>query len=413
MTLPRWTLLSILTAFPACGGRYDVGDPVPADGSGGTGAAGKTGGSGSSSVGATDGTSGGSTATGGTSDASGGTTAKPAGGAGGTVGGSGGTTPGGSGGSTSTGGGPAGSGGATGNTVCGLGASAANLTYGTPAPAATVWARIVDLVNDQYPDSLPPFDGEYLSPAMAATIVSDELSNPRSGGTGGLTRFVKGWLAVGNDADATATAETQAGIMGAQGVTFATLIAPDGGPTLFEDPALNRLRPTLSERGNWLLLSQLCADIGPPLPGIPPLATVAGLTRRQALAAADAGASCRGCHSILDPLGGSLEGIDPETGLPRTTDNGLPIDTSGSFQSPVGPSNFTFSGIEDLAPQFATSCEVARCFVSSVGKDATVTLGLGALSDAEIDFILYEYAQQGFSIEALLRALVQTPTFLE
>jgi hypothetical protein len=44
----------------------------------------------------------------------------------------------------------------------------------------------------------------------------------------------------------------------------------------------------------------------------------------------------------------------------RDVDNGLAIDSSDVFTMPDG-SSVKFTSIEDLAPQLAQSCDVARC----------------------------------------------------
>jgi hypothetical protein len=219
------------------------------------------------------------------------------------------------------------------------------------------------------------------------------------------------WLETEGSEDAQPSAQNAAQLFNASGATFGSLIAPDGGGGLLVDPALNRYRSSISARGAWMMRALLCVDVGAAPPAVPPLMSGTGLTRRQALEQETATPACAGCHHLIDPPGYALEGIDPSTGEPRAVDNGLPIDTSGSFSA--GGSQFTFAGIDDLAPQLATSCDVARCFVRSFTTDASAAVGVGILPDDEADYVLHEYLSHGQSLNALVLAFVQTPTFLE
>ena len=151
----------------------------------------------------------------------------------------------------------------------------------------------------------------------------------------------------------------------------------------------------------------------PPEPSdAPPITGTSSLTRRQVLEqTVEAEASCSGCHRLIGSAGVSLERIDPLTGLARATDNGLPIDTSGTFKSTQR--TFAFAGIEDFAPQIVDSCQVARCFVKRYTDDAASAVGVPPFSDEERAYLTFVFASSGLSLERLLVALVQLPTFLE
>jgi hypothetical protein len=51
---------------------------------------------------------------------------------------------------------------------------------------------------------------------------------------------------------------------------------------------------------------------------------------REQMTAHRSNPQCASCHSIFDPIGFALENFDA-IGRWRTTDNGLPIDASGTF----------------------------------------------------------------------------------
>jgi hypothetical protein len=405
----RFTGASFLTVLGACAGRYDVGDApdggagAPEAGAGGSvatggsGVDGGTGGTGGSGVGGGTGATGGSGVGGG---------AAGLGGAG--LGGS--STTGGAGGSSPMGG----TGGTSGEPSCGAPTA---YEYGTLEAPVVVWARMQAVLNDVTPASFPSGLPDETSPAWAASRMSAELATARleSGAPRGTRRFMNAWLDVGDDEGAGDTAEVAARAFIAEGATFATLTMPEGERTLFEDPALNRLRKSISRRGAWMQSSLFCLEIDPPPEGsIDPIPAGEG-TRREALEQATLQPVCAGCHYVVDPPGYSLEGIDPETGEPRETDNGFPIDASGMFDSQNSSfsSSFAFSSITDLAPQLAVSCDVATCFVRKVTADAAMEAGLGEFTNEELAAITYEYVESGYAFEVLLRAMVRTPTFLE
>jgi len=141
---------------------------------------------------------------------------------------------------------------------------------------------------------------------------------------------------------------------------------------------------------------------------------------QEALARAIASPSCASCHSIIDPPGWSLEHFDA-TGAYGDTDNGKPVDSSGLMRvygNTVGTqdSEYTFKSIDDLAPQLATSCVVAACFTRSMMNRAfnvVDTSGTLPYTDAEVNHVANRFANGGFSIRELVKAIVETPSFLK
>jgi hypothetical protein len=150
----------------------------------------------------------------------------------------------------------------------------------------------------------------------------------------------------------------------------------------------------------------------PPAPiEISPIEPPAGMTRRETLMAGVSSPGCLGCHSVIDPPGFSMEILAPETGEFRTTDNGLPIDASGTFTTQGGEA-FMFRDIVDLSWQLSVSCDVSRCFANRLFDRATAVAGV-PYEQADVDGVLYQLAgEQEFSIEGALVSLVQSPAFL-
>jgi Protein of unknown function (DUF1592)/Protein of unknown function (DUF1588)/Protein of unknown function (DUF1595)/Protein of unknown function (DUF1585) len=158
------------------------------------------------------------------------------------------------------------------------------------------------------------------------------------------------------------------GIPGVQGSRFRRVdLPPDShrGGILTQASVLTvssyptRTSPVL--RGKWILQNLLDTPPPPPPPNVPNLdekATGATITMRQQLEQHRANASCRGCHSRIDPLGFGLENYDA-IGDWRTQDGSLPVDAG--------------DGPEVLKQQLLSDQDrFARCLAS---KLATYALG--------------------------------------
>jgi len=118
--------------------------------------------------------------------------------------------------------------------------------------------------------------------------------------------------------------DARAGLLGQAGILLA-LSKP------------SRTSPTT--RGRFVLSRFLGVDAPSPPANVPALverretagtASTSVGTMRDRLLAHKINPSCASCHVMFDPLGLALENFDA-TGVWRTTDDGLPIDTSGTF----------------------------------------------------------------------------------
>jgi hypothetical protein len=131
-------------------------------------------------------------------------------------------------------------------------------------------------------------------------------------------------------------------------------------------------------------------------------------TTRERFAQHSAEASCKGCHSLMDPLGFGFENYDG-MGRYRSLENGVAIDASGELTGTDvdGP----FTGVVGLASKLAVSKEVQSCYATqwfrfaygrgeNVGDACSLaTLGQGL-------------AASNGSIKELLVSLTQTDAFL-
>ncbi|MDA1093132.1 MAG: DUF1592 domain-containing protein [Acidobacteria bacterium] len=125
-------------------------------------------------------------------------------------------------------------------------------------------------------------------------------------------------------------------------------------------------------RGHWVLENLLGVPPPPPPPNVPPLEekTVDGsLSVRERLMEHRANPPCSGCHSLMDPVGFSLENFDA-IGRWRDTEAGRPIDATGSF-----PGGAAFNGVAGLEQTLLARSDL---FVATlVEKLMTYALGRG------------------------------------
>lgn len=425
MSSIRWSALFLSLAAPlACAPHYDVGDSdgSAADGGDGVGGSSTTGGTGG-------GTGGSGVDTGGT-----GTT----GGSGGTNGSGGSSTTGGSGGSGEVGGSDAGgsdaAGGTGGSSVAG---SAGSGMVGPSSPACgqeivseypqalaapeEVWERISRFLFDEVrepPSELP----EETSPQWAVQILREALGQSRitsASGRAALIPFMQKFL----DAEPAGAVgdppyERWARLIGAEGSRLEVLFAGDeeSSPPFGLFGTVAESYDGLTERGTFLVSRLFCLEVARPPVEIPPIVARPNETRRQTLAADLQEPSCAGCHAVLDPLAYPLEVLTPETLEYRTTENGVPIDTSGTYDG--GWESFEFSDLRSLGDQLSVSCEVARCLTLQLWNEALPESGVTSTSP-EIDNALYAFAApdettaERFRFQALLEAIVRSPSFLE
>jgi mono/diheme cytochrome c family protein len=106
----------------------------------------------------------------------------------------------------------------------------------------------------------------------------------------------------------------------------------------------NPTRTSPVKRGKWVLETILGTPPPPPAPDAGELKEVegSGLTVRQRLEKHRADPNCASCHKRMDPIGFAYENYDA-VGAWRETEDGLPLDVSGTLQdgrSFNGPAEF-------------------------------------------------------------------------
>ena len=123
------------------------------------------------------------------------------------------------------------------------------------------------------------------------------------------------------------------------------------------------VHPSPILRGKRILERVTCTTIGAPPPGAeaaaPPDTEDADSTNRERTEAVTASSGCAGCHDVLNPPGFAFEAYD-SLGRMRDTDNGQPVDTTGSFL--LGGETLTFTDGVDLSHQLAVHGQVRDCY---------------------------------------------------
>jgi hypothetical protein len=226
----------------------------------------------------------------------------------------------------------------------------------------------------------------------------------------GLVTFLETWLRVPDDERPFAAAATWAEKLAAPDATLTTLLADATDDPrrigILTEPDVLALRGSITARGLWMNRSLFCNEVPPPpadVPALPPATDAT--TRRQRLEASVKDAACQACHAMMDSPGYSLEFFD-ESGAYRELDAGIAVDASGMTVAP----RFQFEDYRALAPQLATSCEVALCFSRAVAAHGTPPQS--PLTEAELKHAANTFADANFSIRALVRAVVSSPAFL-
>jgi hypothetical protein len=201
---------------------------------------------------------------------------------------------------------------------------------------------------------------------------------------------------------------------GLTATTFKTMALPANGPRagILSKAALlsefaNQQSGSPTLRGKFIRESLMCSAVPPPPPGVNTAAvdlpTDVPMTKRQRLELHRSSAACAGCHSLMDPLGLPLENFDA-IGKYRTTDNGLPIDPTSTFDGkPVADAR-------ELGVVASQSAAVAQCLVRkyhayAVGyeeRDADGSV-LNAVASA--------FKASGFKLPDLILAIVTNDAF--
>jgi hypothetical protein len=164
-------------------------------------------------------------------------------------------------------------------------------------------------------------------------------------------------------------------------------------------------------RGVFLSRSVMGRVLRPPSEAVVPLAAEAhtDLTTRQRVALQTEPEACQACHSMINPLGFTLEHFDA-IGRYRKSEKDKPIDATGRYLKPDG-NVAEFKGMKDLANFVATSDESQQAFVKQLFHHA-VKQPVRAYGPERLETLQKEFAKNEFSIQKLLVEIVATGSIL-
>ncbi len=154
-------------------------------------------------------------------------------------------------------------------------------------------------------------------------------------------------------------------------------------------------------RGVFIVRSLVGRSLKPPPIAVAPLDPGAqpNLTTRERVALQTKATACQTCHSLINPLGFTLEHYDA-VGRFRTVEGKNAVDASGSYKSLSGETA-EFKGARDLAMFLANSPEVHRSIVEQlfhyVVKQPVVAFG-----PSQLDELCDSFRRSKFSIKQLL-----------
>jgi hypothetical protein len=158
-------------------------------------------------------------------------------------------------------------------------------------------------------------------------------------------------------------------------------------------------------RGVFVSRSVLGRVLRPPEEAVAPLSPEihAELSTRDRVALQTRPEACQGCHSMINPLGFTMENFDA-IGRYRELERDKPIDASGSYLTQSGDIE-EFAGIEDLAEFVATSDESQAAFVKQLFHH-TVKQPILAYGPNRLIALKQNFAKNEFNIHKLLIEIV-------
>lgn len=159
-------------------------------------------------------------------------------------------------------------------------------------------------------------------------------------------------------------------------------------------------------RGKFVRKALLCATIPSPPANVNtalPDPKQAGPTLRDRLTVHESQTFCASCHKTMDQLGLGLENFDG-LGQIRHQENGATIDASGDLDGKQ------FTDPVQLGAAVAAHPDLGKCLVRHLVRYASAAPETSG-EDAEIERLAYQFADQGYRLSFLLRAVALSPTF--
>ena len=199
-----------------------------------------------------------------------------------------------------------------------------------------------------------------------------------------------------------ASTNRQPGLLGQAGILAAHATSRTSSPT---------------QRGKLIRTHFLCQALSPPPSNVntqiePPAAaqTTRQLYEDQHINYANTSRNCPSCHLFMDKIGFGFENYDG-VGKYRATENGQPIDATGSVMGPPTGPQRDFNGISELAGYLAGSDDVKQCLVRywSYYAYGTSTWAQDACTYTAVQ---NEAAQSNFALKSVVMGIIHAPHFV-
>jgi hypothetical protein len=164
------------------------------------------------------------------------------------------------------------------------------------------------------------------------------------------------------------------------------------------------------KRGAWVRTRMLCQELPVPPNEVPALPDPKpGVSNRERALQHTSDPACKSCHTLIDGLGFGLEQYDV-LGRVRTTDRGMPLDSSGEVNH-TSDIDGKFTGGAELAKLLARSAQVRDCAPVQWLRYALARPD--APEDAcSLQQLNRSFAASGGNLKDLLLAVTQTDAFL-
>lgn len=201
---------------------------------------------------------------------------------------------------------------------------------------------------------------------------------------------------------------------GLTSTTFKTVSLPADGPRVgilskagFLSQFANQKEGSPTLRGKFIREWLMCKTVPPPLAGValvlPDVDPSNPTTKRQRLDAHRQQPACAGCHALMDPLGLPLENFDA-IGRYRTTESGLPIDSSGDVDG-VPVANARAMGEAMAQSKSMAGCMVRRFHAYAMGHEERDVDG------TVVNDLISSFEASGYQLRDLVLATVTHDAF--
>lgn len=162
-------------------------------------------------------------------------------------------------------------------------------------------------------------------------------------------------------------------------------------------------------RGLFVLRNLLCRVIPEPPAGAsemePPATDTPPRNTREEVTLLTSPPTCSGCHSEINPPGFAFENFDA-IGMLRTTENDVPVDTTGEL--PIDDRIVTFQNASELVDALAASPEAHLCYAGN-----WIQFAFGRRLSTEDMTTQRALTQTPRGARALVAELTATPAFMK